>query len=324
MDAASGYDLVLSMGAVAAGESSAEARALERSAPEVARRIRAFAPSDWMWAHLVTLVDESPAPRDAEALLAHLTVAPSREVLRRLLGYYVRWFRRMTAPEVIDRAVAGQADARRELLRTSQPEDPLWHASVAARLEAGADCTKRELVALVREWHDRAFEPVLGRSERRRRAAANVRRRAARGTGPVGLASAFLGWEYVPEPGIARVVIVPSLVLRAVHEFEHDQTKYVCVPVSLEPLRPPAQIVRAVRALADDSRLAIIAALAREDLGAQELADRSGLGLPTVLHHLRALRDARLVAGGGRRRVYRLSRTALRALGRRIAALARG
>lgn len=323
VDVASGYDLVLSMGAAAADEASPGAAALRRAAPDTAEGLRAFAQSDWMWAHLVTLVEESPAPRDPEAVLAHLAVVPSREVLRRLLGYYVRWFRRMTPPETIDHAIRGNAEARREVLRTSQPDDPLWRSSVAARLEAGPERTKRELLALAAEWLERAFVPVLGRSDRQRRAAASVSRRAAGGSGAVELASAFLGWEYVPEPGIARVVIVPSLVLSAVHEFEHEQTKYVCVPVSHEPQRPPAALVRTVRALADDSRLAIVTALARGDLGAQELADRTGLGLPTVLHHLRTLRDARLVAGGGRRREYRLGRTALRTLGGRIASLAR-
>ena len=43
------------------------------------------------------------------------------------------------------------------------------------------------------------------------------------------------------------------------------------------------------------------------ELGAQELADRLGLGLSTVLHHLGELRAAGLVERGGRRRPYRIA-----------------
>jgi DNA-binding IclR family transcriptional regulator len=57
-----------------------------------------------------------------------------------------------------------------------------------------------------------------------------------------------------------------------------------------------------------------VAALANEDLRAQEVADRVGLGLPTALHHLGALRRAGFVTNGGRRRAYALRRAPLRRL----------
>lgn len=317
VDLAAGYELVLSAAVVASGEGSA-ATSLRQRAPDVAARITTFAPSDWMWAHLVTVVPDAPAPRDAAALLAHLTLVRPRELMRRLLGYYVRWFRQMTPPEVTDAAIRGDAAATKALLRTSQPADELWQTSLRARLDAGPERTKRDIIALLAEWHDRAVAPVTSRLGRQRRAAA--RQRASNAD----VASAFTGWQYVPEPGITRVVVVPSALLASIHEFEHEQTAYVCVP-AVAPRAPRASevVARAMRALADESRLAIVMALAGGPLSAQDLTDRTELGLPTVLHHLAALREARLVAGGGRRRAYQLRRGEMDQVAERIRGLAR-
>ena len=121
----------------------------------------------------------------------------------------------------------------------------------------------------------------------------------------------MIGWEYVPEPGIARVLLVPSAVIHpTTHEFEHEQTKLICFPI--DPRDDPSpraspELLAVARALADESRLRALTALAGSELGAQELADRLGLGLSTVLHHLGELRAAGLVERGGRRRPYRIA-----------------
>lgn len=151
--------------------------------------------------------------------------------------------------------------------------------------------------------------------------AAAALKRSVRAGDPTAVTRA-LGWEYVPEPGISRVLIVPSLVIRPdVHEFEHEQLKILCIPVEAPTAASDAsgaELLDLARALADETRLRIVLALSEGDLAAQELADRSGAGLTTVLHHLAVLQRSGLVGGGGRRRPYRLSRERIGGIGRRL------
>ena len=66
--------------------------------------------------------------------------------------------------------------------------------------------------------------------------------------------------------------------------------------ISLVPGEPvPDDLHRALKAIADPTRLRILHYLSAEPLSPTELADRLRLRAPTVVHHLHALRLARLV-----------------------------
>ncbi len=274
-------------------------------------RVRRFASSDWMWAHLLSLAYEAPPPRDVPAFRAFLQGVPPLELQRRLAGFYVRWFRRSTSTAVMEAAVRGDAAAIREFVARGSGEDPPWSRSLRTRLDAGASRTKAELMPLLDAWIDRVFGPVTQPTMRRLGAAASLRRRAASGRAAADAVGEMLGWAYMAEPGIARVLLIPSVVIHpTTHEFEHEQTKLICFPI--DPRDDPSpraspELLAVARALADESRLRTLTALAGSDLGAQELADRLGLGLSTVLHHLGELRAAGLVESGGRRRPYRIA-----------------
>ncbi|MDO9377944.1 MAG: metalloregulator ArsR/SmtB family transcription factor [Nocardioidaceae bacterium] len=77
-------------------------------------------------------------------------------------------------------------------------------------------------------------------------------------------------------------------------------------------------------AVADPVRRELIGHLAAGDLAAGELARRFDVSRPAVSRHLRVLREAGLVhdQADGRRRVYRLERTALSELTRWVDSLA--
>ncbi|HET7559430.1 MAG TPA: metalloregulator ArsR/SmtB family transcription factor [Limnochordia bacterium] len=57
------------------------------------------------------------------------------------------------------------------------------------------------------------------------------------------------------------------------------------------------QLVRAFKALGDESRLRIVRALNRRSYCVCELADAVGLTQPTLSHHLKILREIGLVSG---------------------------
>lgn len=280
-----------------------------------------------MWAHLVTLVAGSPAPRDAAAFLAHLEMVSPLELQRRLIGYYVPWFRALIPIAVMDAALRGERDAARRLLSGSFPEDAAWQVALRSRLADGATRTKRQLLELVADWDQQVFEPLLLGRMRQLRAASRERQRSVvAAAGPEALASAFTGWRYIAEPGISRILIVPSLVIgRTVHAFEHGQTQVLCCGVDARRHAlpaAPAGLVSVARALSEPNRVRIVRALAASDLTAQELSDRVGIGLTTVLHHLDTLRSAQLVGAGGRRQRYQLRPRGLSGYANQIRSLA--
>ncbi|HET9810014.1 MAG TPA: winged helix-turn-helix domain-containing protein [Candidatus Limnocylindria bacterium] len=312
IESAPAYELVLSLAVAASDASTPQATAVREAAGDaLVERVRRFASSDWMWAHLLSLAYEAPPPRDVPAFRAFLQRVPPLEIQRRLAGFYVRWFRRSTSTAVMEAAIRGDAAAIREFVARGSGEDPSWSRSLRIRLDAGAARTKRELLPLLDMWIDSAFASVIEPTLRRLGAAASVRRRAVSGRAAIEAVSGVLGWEYVAEPGIGRVLLVPSVVIHpTTHEFEHEQTKLICFPIDPHADTSPSasrELLAVAHALADESRLRALTALADSELGAQELADRLGLGLSTVLHHLGELRAAGLVERGGRRRPYRIA-----------------
>ena len=298
VEVADANELVLSLAAAAE----------RRDGGALADRVRAFAPSAWMWTHLVSVVAEAPRPRDVPSLLVRLDRMPALELQRRLVGYYTSWFSEQTERPVMDLALRGDKSAIRSFLRSSMPEDTRWHASLAARLDAGPERTKTDLMALTAVWHNAVFAAVAHDTMRTlRRAVRETRRDAAHG-----ILRAFVGCE--PITDATAVVIVPSVTVgEEIHEFDHAGTLFFCVPVD-DHDRDRSELAALMRVLADDTRAAMVAALAHRDLTAQELADRTGVGLSTALHHLATLRRASLVSRGGRRRSYTLRREPLRRL----------
>jgi DNA-binding transcriptional ArsR family regulator len=79
-------------------------------------------------------------------------------------------------------------------------------------------------------------------------------------------------------------------------------------------------MLRFFKALADESRLRLVGALAGDECSVEELATRLGLAPPTVSHHLARLREAGLVRmrRDGTTHLYRLDAEALRALSKEV------
>src|SRR5260370_5299245 len=109
------------------------------------------------------------------------------------------------------------------------------------------------------------------------------------------------GWEDVPEPGIRRVLLIPSYVTRPMNsEAESGDRRLFFYPVADESLladasAPPAHLLRLAKALGDERRLRMLKMLASERYTLQELADAFGVAKTTIHHHLIQLRSAGLV-----------------------------
>lgn len=305
IDASPAYEFILSLAAATAGT-------LKWAAPRALVRDVASWPAgcDMVWTHLLTVAYDTTPPRDPAAFLKTLQAMHPRELRLRLVGYYVRYFRRATPPEVIAEAVTGDRAAIRRFLATSYPDDELWQDALRKLLQGSAWDMRRSLARLLGEWldvfstfHDpQPLEKEVG-----------LRRLRARGLRPEQLvAEAMECWDFVYEPGIDSVLLIPSRVIWPyLHVFDHLTTSIICYPIRVsrtaDPTRPPKELLAFGQALADDRRLRILRVLAGGELPAQELALRLAMGLTTLLHHLAVLRQAGLVSvRGERRKLYGL------------------
>jgi len=109
------------------------------------------------------------------------------------------------------------------------------------------------------------------------------------------------GIRFVPDPTIERVILAPSYFARPFNYlFAGSSWRFDGYPVSdealeVDPLSPPASVLRLHRALGDAMRLRILKALAEKDLYGAELAAQLDISKPTVSHHMAQLRAAGLV-----------------------------
>ena len=309
IDASPAYEFLLSIAAAtSAGNPHAPA--------ELVKEVTSFAGGcDYVWAHLLSAAYDTSPPRDVSSFIKQVQTLHPRELKLRLLGYYVRYFRRATPAEVIAAAVDGEAAAIRQFVGTSYPDDAVWQSALAALLPLSAWETRRRLLSSLRRWQ-KFFEP-LHRQEALLSEVA-MRRAQARGLRPEQMVAAVMdGWDYVAEPGINAVLLIPSLAIwPASHVFDHNSTKIICYPVphtqGVKSIAPPQEMLARFQGVADEKRLRILRALANDELTAQEIANRLAMGLTTLLHHLDVLRECGLVSvSSDRRRVYRLRRVAL-------------
>ena len=275
-----------------------------------------------VWTHLLTVAYDTPPPRDPTGFLKTLQAMHPRELRLRLAGYYVRYFRRATPPDVIAEAVTGDRSAIRKFIATSYPDDELWQGALAKLLEGSAWDMRRSLTRLLSDWLD-VFADFNDPAPLEKEVA--QQRLRARGRKPEDVvAEAMECYDFVYEPGIDSVLLIPSRVIWPyLHVFDHLSTNIVCYPIraarAADPTRPPKELLAFGQALADDRRLRILRILAEGELPAQELALRLAIGLTTLLHHLAVLREAGLVSvRGDRRKLYRLRSERVGAMSTRL------
>jgi DNA-binding transcriptional ArsR family regulator len=254
-----------------------------------------------IWEHMLGLVYNSPAPRDVPAFIAHIEAIDPLELRLHMMGYYVREHCRVTSPEIIFQAAQGDIEAQRNLLKTSFPDDVEWQRTLRWLLSLEQVATKNLLLEIFRGWYHEVFRhqeqyimPILERDVETKRAL-RLTHSAEQ------LIEMATGWEYVPEPGIRRIVLVPSYIMRPWNaDAEMNGTVIFCYPVAEESISadrdmPPARLVKLAKALADERRLRILKKLATGSYTLQEMADDLGIAKTTLHHHIITLRSAGLV-----------------------------
>lgn len=322
VDVAPAYELLMSLATVSqildedTYEVGAEWLASVRrlAGPDLMEKVRQISQdSSDPWVNLLTLVYDTPAPRDLPTFLEHLRQTDADEIRLHMVGFYSRDTCRNTPAQVIRRAVAGDADAAREFMRTSYPDWEPWQAFLRWLFERDSEAAKAVLLDILERWAASVWAqegpkivPILLRDAEEKRALMREL--------PMEpfIETATNGVEFVPRPGIHRVVLVPSYVNRPwVSHAEVGDTLLLVYPVSDESVSaetdaPPMRLVRLSKALGDEKRLRILRTLADGDRTLMELADLFGVPKTTMHHHMITLRSAGLVSVGAGTKRYRL------------------
>jgi DNA-binding transcriptional ArsR family regulator len=263
-----------------------------------------------VWLHLLGLATETPAPRDAAGLLAHLEATDPLELRRQLLGADVPAWRKYVDRADILAAAEGDRAAQARLLA-----DPRYYAGSAVRalavlLPLDPAETKRRLLAVLRGWHQESFAAREAAAVELLAADAAAAGELAASVPPRRLIELVTGgFAYEPEAECPRVLLIPQLAARPwLLLCQHRDTRLICYPArpDVDDRGATAEgALRLGRALADGQRLRILDALAAGPRDLDQLAAALGLARSTIHHHLALLRAAGLVTLAGNARRYR-------------------
>lgn len=253
--------------------------------------------------NLIGLAYDCPAPKDVPTFLRYVEETDALELRLRFLGYYIRYVRRSTSPEIILKAAQGDKQAQKQFMKTSFPDNHVYQKALRTLLPLTAEETKSLLLELFYWWYNGVFR------EQETHIMAIVERDAEtkRALQQTMSAERFIevatnGFEYVAEPYIRQVVLMPSFVSRPyVDQIDHHDTEILSYSVADESLTedvdaPPPRLLKLYKALSDERRLRILKKLAGgESYSLQEVADDLGLAKSTIHHHFIILRTAGLV-----------------------------
>jgi len=253
-----------------------------------------------VWINLLGLPFDHPEARTGAGLAATVREMPPEDLLRYLVGYYRRVFRRETPASVMDDAVLGDPKARREFRRTSFPETIPWRDALRHMMAAPAADIHAEFSELVGTWLDRVYADREADLLALTQADADALRATARGERVETVVErAVPGVTFVPEAGQTSVVLVSSWAIRPLWAVtDHRGANVFAYPAAARSGSgaPPARLVNLGKAIGDETRLRILRELATQPATPPDLAERMGIPRTTLLHHLGILRKADLVA----------------------------
>lgn len=247
-----------------------------------------------LWLTLLGVARLAPLPHTIDNFVTHLRTHDALALRRQMLHNAGITEARGYSEDEIEAAAGGDETSVAALLSDQDP-------GLLRLLELSPEATRQRLVQLVcrvRDEVDLGLESLMPILERD----AAATRALAKAMEPADLVERVTnGVTFEPRPGLAGVVLVPSIVIRPwVVISEHDDVRIFSYPVadehlSADPAAPPSQLVTVYKALGDERRLRLLYLLKGEARTLGELADKLDLAKSTTHHHLRALRQAGLV-----------------------------
>lgn len=250
-------------------------------------------------AHLLGVVVDIPKPRSFPAFLERLQAMDALDLKLQLLGRFCGASPHLPAPDVIEQAARGDAEAQEAFLA---PIREFWdkHESARELLEVDAEELKQRLVELLPRWYELVFLPHEPAWREAAERDVEQKRMLARSRTPQQLAElATRGYQYSPTPDIRKLVFFPSWWMRPwVILWEHNGAKIFGYPIAGgadATADSPAELARVYKALGDEGRLKLLRRLSEGPLMLTEAATQLGVAKSTAHHHLAILRQAGFV-----------------------------
>lgn len=255
--------------------------------------------SDELCTVLAGLAVDRPDVTDAASFVRVLGMVDDETILRTIVGDDLR------DPEIritAEAAIAGdEAAISKMAARAATHHDKafeVWVASIYRDPSTVIEPAKEVLTV----WLE-AFAEIEPRVDAMIRRDYDARANDRASLSPLELIERTTGGiRWLSEPGVRRVILAPSYFARPYNFLlgggEWRMFGYPIADAALDdidPLAPPAAVVRLHRALGDETRLRILRLLRDRDLYLTEIAQQLDLSKPTIKHHLALLRAAGLV-----------------------------
>lgn len=249
---------------------------------------------------MLPVLAEVDDPTDVEAFLERLRQTDPAELWAIIMAHFADGWADATE-DTIRRASLGD-DTARTVLRDAACEDDNCPAFIPLLLDTDTTALHAGVIEILERWRD-AVLPALEREglPAMQRDAAAKRELADQ----VDLAELVLtatnGLEWVHDPTIERVLLLPSFVFRPwVVVTEWGGTRVIAYPVADEHLAlpssaPPPSLVKLFKALGDEGRLRLLQRMRSGPISLTEASTELDVSKPTAHHHLAILRQAGLV-----------------------------
>ena len=273
-----------------------------RASRELARAIERIGPaSGKAWANLVGLAVRPPVTRTIGEFLARVDALSPLDARLYLLGYHVPAYQGSISREILRRAAEGDDRAIGLLVKDADYYSGEAGQILGPVLSLTPEATKGLMIEVLERWYDEVFRTDEAETMRILALDAEAKR-AMLGTVAVEeLIEAASGIQFVPQPGIAQLYLIPQIAMRPwVMLCEHDDARLFCYPVADESMggdagAPPGRLVRLHRALGDEKRIRLLKAVATSKPTLAELVEEFDMPKSTLHHHLAILRTAGLI-----------------------------
>ncbi|SDM92269.1 ArsR/SmtB family transcription factor [Sediminibacillus halophilus] len=219
----------------------------------------------------------------------------------------------------VEKAAEGDKESIRALKNTAKNHS-FFPTYIPFICETDAAFLRAHLCSVMEGWYREVIEPNADQLLPVLTADAAAKEAMLKRKHPEELVTwATGGINYLPEPSVHTVLLIPHVVYRPWNvESDLAGCKIFYYPVSNQSLHPadtytPDQfLVLRHKALGDEQRLKMIKMLREREHTLQEMTNRLGMGKTTVHHHLKVLKSARLVQNNGP--TYSLNGNVLQAL----------
>jgi len=271
----------------------------ELAGPELTKGVERW--SIALYGELASVILDAGPPYRPEQLVRQLRAMKPALLWQRLIGAESAPNRAMLSRGAFDRAIAGDAAARAEIVDALGMDGPS-RQSMERLFATRPELVQAEIAAIVHSWAARVFPAFAERSlaliardvEAKERLFAETSAREAISIATNGVDLDLGSWA-------TDIVVVPTVAMRPfIAPVEWRSTSLILCSVADEafdddPAAPPRRLVQVAAALGDALRLRALHELGDSEWTASELADRLGVDRTSLHHHLGILRSAGLV-----------------------------